>query len=512
MLAGGRAYQDLRWGHELYTLGHLLQAAVAWRRALGDDRLIQVALGAVGHVQRELGQSDQVFIEGHAEFEMALVELFRTTGDRSQLDLAARMIDARGHGALGSGRFGPNYWQDQFPVRDAASVVGHAVRQLYLDCGAVDVAVETGDRGLLEAVLGRWRDMVGTRMYLTGGVGSRHVDELFGAPFELPPDRAYTESCAGIASVMLAWRLLLATGEQQCADLIERTLYNAVLPGIARDGTDFFYVNPLQHRTPSSSADDHGRKPWYACACCPPNLMRLMSSWPNYAATADDGGVHLQQFATGELTTELPLGTLRVAIETDYPWSGTVSVRVIEAPQQELTLSLRVPAWCHTAHASVGGEDRGAAAAGLISERRTWRPGDSFVLDLEMPARVTWPDPRIDAIRGCAAVERGPLVYCLETADLPVGAAVEEVEFDVDVPLLTVDRVDVATPSIGIQAGGRVSDHPADTSWPYATARPDSPADKPVDLQLIPYFAWANRGQGGMRTWIPVARTGRGSR
>jgi uncharacterized protein len=192
VVAGGRAYEDLAWGHELYCTGHLVQAAIAWHRALGDDRLLDIAVRAVDSVERELGPAGRDGTDGHPEIEMALVELFRTTGERRHLDLAARLIDVRGHGLLGPGRFGAEYWQDHLPVRDAPTVAGHAVRQLYLDCGAVDVATELGDDQLLDAVRRRWSDMVATRSYLTGGLGSRHGDEAFGDPFELPPDRAYT--------------------------------------------------------------------------------------------------------------------------------------------------------------------------------------------------------------------------------------------------------------------------------------------------------------------------------
>ncbi|HET9291713.1 MAG TPA: beta-L-arabinofuranosidase domain-containing protein, partial [Actinomycetes bacterium] len=276
VIGGGTPHTDLAWGHEFYCVGHLIQAAVAWHRSLGDDRLLAVAVRAADRIDKEFGPTGRDGVDGHPGIEMALVELTRVTGDGRYLSLAARILELRGRGLLGDGRFGAAYWQDHEPVRDAATVAGHAVRQLYLDCGAVDVAVELGDQELLDAVRRRWHDLLRTRTYLTGGMGSRHRDESFGDPYELPPDRAYAETCAAIASVMLGWRLLLATGEAGVADAIERAVYNGVLPGVSLTGTRFFYVNPLQRRTDrAAEPPGHGeRAPWYPCACCPPNLMR----------------------------------------------------------------------------------------------------------------------------------------------------------------------------------------------------------------------------------------------
>ena len=236
-------------------------------------------------------------------------------------------------------------------MRDAATVAGHAVRQLYLDCGAVDVATELGDTQLLEAVARRWRDMVATRMYLTGGLGSRHADESFGDPFELPPDGAYAETCAAIASVMLAWRLLLATGDPEYADVIERTMYNGVLPGVSLDGASFFYVNSLQRRTERAPDRPRSgeRQPWYACACCPPNVMRVLSSWPQYLATPTRAGSRSTSSRRRRLHAPVADGAARLAMETGYPWDGSVRITVTEAPRQPWTLSLRVPAWCQSA-------------------------------------------------------------------------------------------------------------------------------------------------------------------
>jgi DUF1680 family protein len=483
VLAKGREYQDLAWGHELYTFGHLIQAAIAWHRALSDDRLLRVAIRAADSIDRELGAHGREGIDGHPGIEMALVELYRTTGEARYLELAARQLDLRGRGLLGAGRNGAMYWQDHAPVREAATVAGHAVRQLYLDCGAVDVACELGDRGLIDAVRERWRDMLSSRMYLTGGLGSRHRDEAFGDPFELPPDRAYAETCAGIASVMLAWRLLLATGDPACADLIERTMLNAVLPGISLDGSGFFYVNTLQRRTGAPVEPGRGRRaPWFACACCPPNIMRVLSSWPQQLATHDESGIQLQQYATGDIGTALGGGPIRLAVETGYPWQGRVSVAVLDAPGSEWTLSMRIPGWAGSA--SVDGRSVDGPA---VRETRAWQPGDRFEIELPMPPRVVEPDPRVDAVRGCVALERGPLVYCIEGADLPPGTELEALEVDAGKEPGAVARPDVARDVVGLAL----------------SAVPRGSPSSAVEIAAVPYFTWANRSVGPMRVWIP---------
>ena len=508
VVAPGREYQDLAWGHELYSVGHLIQAAVAWQRALGDDRLLGVAIRAADSVDRELGPRGRLAIDGHPEIEMALVELYRTSGERRYLELAARMIEARGDGLLGTGRFGSAYWQDHKRVSEAATVAGHSVRQLYLDCGAVDVATELGDTQLLDAVQRRWRDMVKTRMYLTGGLGSRHDDEAFGDPFELPPDRAYAETCASIASVMLAWRLLLATGQPDYADVVERTIYNGVLPGVSLDGTSFFYVNALQRRTDRAAAKPGSgeRQPWYACACCPPNLMRIVSSWPQYLATVDAGGVQLHQYATAEIHAPLVDGTARLAVETAYPWDGGVSITVLESPARPWTLSLRVPGWCGSAAIRAPGREPALVPAGSRQalETRTWASGDTINLDLDMPARTTVPDPRIDAIRGCVAFERGPLVYCLETVDLPGDVALEEVELEPGARPVPEPRPDVADSAIGLAVPAVRRRHGRTAGPP-----PSDPAEPtPIEIRAVPYFSWANRSVDAMRVWVPVQSPG----
>jgi Uncharacterized protein conserved in bacteria len=512
VLGGGRAYRDLRWGHELYTIGHLVQAAVAWVRAAGDERLLRVAKRAVASIERELGAGQRDGIDGHPEIEMALVELYRTTGEAGHLQLARRLIDARGRGLLGADRFGPEYWQDHKPVREAPNVAGHAVRQLYLDCGAVDVAVEMGDAALLDAVVGRWDDMLATRSYVTGGLGSRHKDESFGVPFELPPDRAYAETCASIASVMLAWRLLLATGRADCADVIERTMFNGVMPGISLDGRAFFYVNTLHRRDGSLPAGpgDGMRAAWFPCACCPPNLMRTFSSWEQYLATTDGAGLQLHQYASAQVQADVGGGRVRLAVETDYPWDGRVEIRILEAHGMPWTLSLRVPGWCRGGTAAVNGEaGRDFSGASPVEERRTWRAGDRVVIELAMPPRVTEPDRRVDAVRSCVAIERGPLVYCVEEVDQPAGTLLDQVELTPPVRPGAVDRPEIGTGMVGLSVPA-LQHEVERAAWPYRDATSNDelgqerePSSERLDLAAIPYFAWANRATGAMRVWLP---------
>jgi len=494
VVRGGEPHQDLAWGHEFYCLGHLIQAAVAWHRTAADDRLLEVATRAADRVAQEFGPGGRDGIDGHPGIEMALVELTRVTGEERYLTLAARMLELRGHGLLGEGRFGPAYWQDHATVRDAADVAGHVVRQLYLDCGAVDVAVELGDDGLLDAVKRRWRDLMSTRTYLTGGMGSRHRDEAFGDPYELPPDRAYTETCAAIASVMLGWRLLLATGDSEYADAIERAIYNGVLSGSSLTGTEFFYTNPLQRRTGRTyePPGHEGRQPWYPCACCPPNLMRTFSSWQQYLATTGDEGLQLHQYASADIDAEVAGQPVRVEVRTGYPWRGQVSVRVAATPDEPWNLSLRVPGWCRSA--TLTGVDGTAVpvAPGMLHNSRRWQAGDTLLLDLDLPVRVTEPDPRVDAVRGCVAFERGPLVYCLETADLPRSRPLEDFRWDsrrqpvpVPRPELGDDVVGISVPVVPLAGPG------------------DAPGDESLTAGAVPYYAWANRGPGAMRVWLP---------
>ena len=504
-------WTDLAWSHELYCAGHLIQAAVAADRAGIGPELMGVARRFADLIVARFGPGGTDAVCGHPEIETALVELYRATGHRPYLDVARRFVDLRGHGLVRGGRFGPAYFQDHRPVRAAEEVAGHAVRQLYLLAGVVDVAVETGDAALLEAAARLWDDAHGTKTYLTGAQGSRHRDEAFGDPYELPPDRAYGETCAAIASFHWNWRLLLATGEHRYADAMERVLHNAIAGATAVDGRHFFYSNPLQLRTGHDGSDEDApsrRLPWYSCACCPPNLARLMASLHGYLATTDATGLQIHLYGAG--TVRHTAGGAQVRVRTAYPWDGRIELDVTAVTPEPWTLALRIPGWCDRFTVEVDGDAVAAEPAdGYVRLTRSWAGTTAVVLDLDMPARLVAPHPRVDAIRGCAALMRGPLVYCLEQADLPANAVLEDVRLDPSVPVRVQRNAPLPHVPVALVAGGKVTP-PA--SGELYRAYPADPADdgpsSRTALTAVPYFLWGNRAPGAMRVWIPAGARG----
>jgi uncharacterized protein len=489
-VTGEPRYSRLATSHEMYCAGHLIQAAIAHHRGAGDGRLLAIAVRLADNLVRTFAGQEKG-LDGHPIIETALVELYRETGRRDYLELARQFVEQRGHGLAGDSGLGRRYLQDHVPVRSLDTTVGHVVRALYLEAGVADVAAELGDRSLLETSLRRWDDMVATKTYLTGGNGSRHVDEGFGDRFELPPDRAYNETCAAIASFHWAWRLLLATGGARYADHMERVLYNGFGAAVATDGQRFFYVNPLQRRADHFEKDDPGRRrAWFSCACCPPNIMRLLASLEHYLATTSGDTLHMHQYTGSRLSG----ADLELEVTTDYPWSGAVYLRVLAAPGAERGIALRVPAWSARTRIAVNHEDQ-EAAAGYHQLRRRWQPGDEITLHLDLTPRWTYPDRRVDAMRGCAAIERGPLVYCFEQADQADGVEVEDLAVRSGTVL---GERPVTLPGIGqtieVTAEG-VHLPPA----PLAL-----PGDR-VTAIAIPYFQWDNRDGRAMRVWIPRA-------
>lgn len=498
-------WSHLEWGHELYCLGHLFQAAVARERTAprADDGLVEIARRAADLVCATFGPDANPGVCGHPEVEVGLAELGRALDVPAYIDQAALFVSRRGHGVLGDTPWGREYFQDDVPVREATVLRGHAVRANYLAAGAVDVATERGDTALLNALRDQWERTIARRTYLTGGQGSRHEDEAFGEDWELPNDRAYSETCAGIGSIMFAWRMLLADGDPRYADLIERTLYNVVATSPADDGCAFFYANPLHQRTPGTVPDPDAtsprassslRAPWFEVSCCPPNVARTLASLDAYVATATDDGIQLHQYVPSRIRTALASGTeVALDIDTRYPDEGVVRVTV--GADAEFALTLRIPTWAAGATVQAGGEVQ-STAPGTYVLRRAFHAGEAIELTLPVAPRVTRPDPRIDAARGCIAVERGPEVLALESVDL---VGLDDVE----------DAVAGLPAAVPVEHDGRVwlpitRRTEEEKAWPYDA---DRPAASPVgvEMPLVPYHSWGNRGPSTMRVWIPTA-------
>ncbi len=519
----GARWDDLSTSHEMYCIGHLVQAGVAHARSTGSSALLDVARRAADRLVADFGGRRRDQADGHPEVEMALVELYRQTGERSYLDLAGQLLDVRGTGATSTGgRFDAAYYQDATPVREQTTVVGHAVRALYLLAGVVDVHLETGEPALLAAALRQWDSLEATKTHLTGAVGARFEGEAFGDEHELPPDLVYGETCASIAVVMLAWRLLLATGQGRFADAIERALHNLVAASTAVGRDRFFYNNPEQRRVAlpaaptgarPSRAEAPGTRPvWFECACCPPNVIRTVASLGAYVATAAADGVQVHQYLPAVVDATVASGEVSLRVETDYPVTGAVDITVERGTGRPWALALRVPAWSRSTTLEVDGErlDAAAAADGYVRITRTWRAGDAVRLVLDVAPRLTVPHPAVDALRGSAAVERGPLVYCFESPDQADGVDLNAVELVAGAPLVEDPVADLLGQQVvRVRAEGRRRDAAAwaGRAWARYDEAPEGPegAGEPVDLVAVPYHLWANRGPSVMRVFVPLA-------
>ncbi|MEW6048638.1 MAG: beta-L-arabinofuranosidase domain-containing protein [Bacillota bacterium] len=518
----GKRWTNVRERHELYCAGHMIEAAVAHFQATGDRRLLDVACRLADHIASVFGRGpgQKRGYPGHPEAELALVKLYRATGERRYLELSRYFIEERGQqphwydieaDARGEPperrRFDYSYSQAHMPFRQQTKLDGHAVRALYLLSGAIDVATETADRELLEVCRRLFANATGQRMYVTGGVGSSASGERFTFDYDLPNDRAYSETCASIALVFAAHRMVQVDVDRQYTDMMERALYNSVLSGISLDGTKFFYVNPLEV-WPEASLRRYDtrhvlpvRQGWFDCACCPPNLARLIASVGQYMYSTDDSGVYFHLYAAGEAQLEVGGTPVRLAQETLYPWDGAIRVTVHPRVRREFTLALRIPGWARSPLLSVNGQ--GVSLDGVIDRgyaylTRTWREGDVVELQLPMPVERIEAHPQVRADAGKIAIQRGPIVYCLEEVDngpnlpaivLPRDSALEahwEPDF--------LGGVVVVTGS-----GMRVDE----SSWEGELYRPvGHTRARPVDVTAVPYATWGNRKPGEMLVWL----------
>lgn len=489
---------DERWTnfdlHEMYCAGHFFQAAIAIYRTSGDATALQAARRMADHIDATFGPASagkRPITDGHPEVELALVELYRVTQEPRYLALADFMVSVRGANQLGNAKFDNKYYQDHVAYRDLHDVVGHAVRMLYLGAGATDVWLETGDQTLKRAIDAQWENMTQRRMYVSGGVGSRWHGEAIGDDYELPNATAYTETCAAIASVMWNWRLLQGTGDAKYADLMEWTLYNAVMPGLSVSGNEYFYQNPLEND------GTHRRSAWFGCACCPPNVARLLAQLGSYVASVDTQSVWLHLYANGAVDTAGSGLDAAFTVDTDYPWDQTVRITVTRGGQW--TLRARIPSWASGATVSVGGVRHAAEPNTYVALSRAWQVGDEVVLTFPMQPRLLVSHPAVTPNNGRVAVARGPMLYCLEHVDQTQ-------------PLHSL-RLDPRTAWSDAAGDSALGKHRVlqarGYAVPYAPDALYSPwradVSQPVRLTFIPYHLWANRAAGPMQVWVPIS-------
>jgi uncharacterized protein len=495
-----KRFTEMHRGHELYCLGHLLQAGVAWYRATGNRNLLDIGVRFANYMVENFGPQKRPALTGHPELEMAMVELYRTTRDRRYLDFAGYLLSGVERDRLALRDSDVKYMFSGKPFTSRAQFEGHAVRAMYAASGAADYQAETGDPAYAETLERLWQDAARTKTYLTGGVGSRAQGEAFGEPYELPNAQAYTESCAAISAMMWNWRLLLMKAEPRFADSIERALYNGINSGMSLDGTLYCYRNPLE------SSGEKIRNPWYDTTCCPPNLQRTFASLPGYLYGTGADGVYVNLFHSSTLDWKLESGTaLTLEQRTEYPWKGTVEFVLKPAAPARFTLHLRVPEWAAGARVSVNREAASAARPGAYHAiSRTWRPGDAVRIELPVAPRLTEANPRVRENFGRVAVERGPLVYCLEQPDNSGFEVLDAVlagrgfteKFRGDLPGGVI-ALEVRGLAPNLQGAPLYGSGTAFSAMMKSARR--------VTLQLIPYFAWANRGPVSMKVWFPAA-------
>jgi len=490
-------FTDLDHAHEIYCFGHLTQAAIAHHRVTGEDKLLNVARRFADLLYRLFGPEGRWGTCGHPEAEMALVELYRETGERRYLELASRMIDARGRKPPVLD--GSIYLLDHAPFREQREAVGHAVRALYLYAGATDLYMETGEPALLETLHALWEDVFTRKAYVTGGLGARYEGEAFGLAYELPNLRAYAETCAAIAGFMWNWRMLQVEPDARYADWMEIALYNGILSGVSLDGTRYFYMNPLESR------GGYERSPWFGCACCPPNVHRTLASLPGYLYSLDEQTVYVHFYADSQLDTRLPNGQpVQIRVQTDYPWSGDI---LLQPSAGSYALALRLPGWASDVELRVNGERVEAVPGSYAIVQREWRDGDSVQLTLPMPIELLRANPRIEEDRASGMLRRGPVVYCVEQTDLPAGDLM-----DLYLPEETSGLRAEYVPSllgrvVAIEGNALLDTVPRQSQPLYVPAsRYVPPRHREVPVRWVPYYAWANRGAGAMKVWLPLAR------
>jgi len=503
---GPERWSKLSSSHELYNAGHMYEAAVAHFQATGKRSFLEVAVKNADCIDRVFGPGKLRLPPGHQIIEMGLARLFRATGNEKYLNLAKFFLEVRGHPYDSRSLYGP-YSQDHKPVIDQDEAVGHAVRATYMYAGMADIAALTGDERYTRAIDRLWENVVSKKLYITGGVGARGRGEAFGDNYELPNMSAYCETCAAIGNVYWNHRLFLLHGEAKYIDVLERTLYNGLISGVSLDGKLFFYPNPL------ASRGQHARSPWFGCACCPGNITRFLASVPGYAYAQKDDVLYVNLFATGRAEFTINRHPIRLEQQTRYPWDGDVKIILHPQSETEFSLNIRIPGWAgeqpvpsdlyrylkpSPSRITLRINNQPVTLNqknGYARLQRKWRPGDTLSLHLPMPVRRILAHDNVEADRGRIALQCGPLVYCAEWPDSPTGH-VRNLILPDDIPLQTEFRRNmIAGHDLQVITGQAVALKRNQTT---------DTLQKTEQLFLaIPYYAWAHRGKGEMRVWLP---------
>ena len=470
---------DKRWTnmdkHEMYCAGHMIEAGVAYYQATGKRKLLDVCIRMTDHMMSQFGPGKRHWVPGHEEIELALVKLYQTTQEQKYLDFAYWLLEERGHGhgTMGDeGKWDPVYYQDIVPVRRLTDISGHAVRCMYLYCGMADVAALKNDTGYIAAIDRLWDDVVHRNMYITGGIGSSRDNEGFTEDYDLPNLDAYCETCASVGMVLWNQRMNQLTGDSKYIDVLERSLYNGALAGISLGGDRFFYVNPLE------SKGDHHRQEWYGCACCPSQLSRFLPSIGNYIYASSDDALWVNLYIGN--TGQIRIGETDILLtqETDYPWDGSVKLTISTSQPLEKEIRLRIPNWCKTYDLSINGKRINVSEEKGYAVIKDWKSQDVIALDMDMPVEIVAADPHAKENFGKRAIQRGPLVYCMEEIDNPVYFG--QIQRSPSTTSQTAFASDILNGIKTIKTNGRAQ-----------------------SATFIPYYAWDNRKAGKMRVWIP---------
>lgn len=470
---------DKRWTnmdkHEMYCAGHMIEAGVAYYQATGKRKLLDVCIRMTDHMMSQFGPGKRHWVPGHEEIELALVKLYQTTQEQKYLDFAYWLLEERGHGhgTMGDeGKWNPVYYQDIVPVRQLTDISGHAVRCMYLYCGMADVAALKNDTGYIAAMDRLWDDVVHRNMYITGGIGSSRDNEGFTEDYDLPKLDAYCETCASVGMVLWNQRMNQLTGDSKYIDVLERSLYNGALAGISLGGDRFFYVNPLE------SKGDHHRQEWYGCACCPSQLSRFLPSIGNYIYASSDDALWVNLYIGN--TGQIRIGETDILLtqETDYPWDGSVKLTISTSQPLEKEIRLRIPDWCKTYDLSINGKRINVPKEKGYAVIKDWKSQDVIALDMDMPVEIVAADPHVKENFDKRAIQRGPLVYCMEEIDNPV--YFDQIQLSPSTTFQTAFASDILNGIKTIKTNGRAQ-----------------------SATFIPYYAWDNRKAGKMRVWIP---------